>query len=205
MLPPLHLVTDDAVLLDPRFAERAGAVLTTGRSELALHLRGPTLSGRRLFALAEQLLPAAEVAGALLLINDRVDVALACGAHGVQLGARSVLAADARRLLGDLPLLGVSVHSREEAEAAADADFLLVGTLFASASHPGRAGAGTQILERLADLRLLRIGIGGITPERVAEVRRAGAAGIAVLSGVWGAKEPQVAVEGYLRAWREAA
>ncbi|MDQ3604782.1 MAG: hypothetical protein M3418_01125, partial [Gemmatimonadota bacterium] len=66
VLPPLHLVTDDAVLLDPRFAARAGAVLTTGRSELALHLRGPTLSGRRLFALAEQLLPAAEVAGALL-------------------------------------------------------------------------------------------------------------------------------------------
>ncbi|HEV2129579.1 MAG TPA: thiamine phosphate synthase, partial [Longimicrobiaceae bacterium] len=76
MLPPLHLVTDDAVLLALPFAERARAALTAGGSELALHLRGPALSGRRLFALAEQLLPAAEAAGPLLLINDRVDVAL---------------------------------------------------------------------------------------------------------------------------------
>ncbi|HEV2131732.1 MAG TPA: thiamine phosphate synthase, partial [Longimicrobiaceae bacterium] len=138
-----------------------------------------------------------------LLINDRVDVALACGAHGVQLGARGLRAADARRLLGDRSLLGVSVHSSEEADAAAGADFLLVGTLFPTASHPERKGAGTQLLRRLANLALSQIGIGGITTERVAEVRRAGAAGIAVLSGVWQAEEPGRAVEEYLRAWKE--
>lgn len=204
-LPPLHLVTDDAVLANPRFCKRAWAALTTGGSELALHLRGPALSGRRLFTLAEQILPMVTTAGALLLINDRVDVALACGAHGVQLGARGIPSADARRLLGDRPLLGVSVHSREAAQAAPGADFLLVGTLFASASHPERAGAGTQILQRLADLGVPRVGIGGITPERVGEVRRAGAAGIAVLSGVWEADEPEAAVEGYLTAWKRAA
>lgn len=204
-LPPLHIVTDDAVLAGEDFLVRAAQVLEAGGAEVALHLRGPTTGGRRLYELAAELVPRARSVGALLLINDRLDVALASGAHGAQLGARGIPPLDARRLLGPDRLLGISVHSAAEAEAAvsAAADFLLVGTLCETASHPGRSGAGTGILRELARFGVPLVGIGGITPARAPGVRRAGAAGVAVLRGVWEANEPGGAVRGYLQAWRD--
>jgi thiamine-phosphate pyrophosphorylase len=202
-LPPLHVVTDDEVLRSADFLKRAGAVLRAGGEHVALHLRGPSSAGRFLFELAVALRAAAEESGALLLVNDRVDIALAAGAHGVQLGARAMSAADARRLLGPERLLGASVHSVAEAAAAAPrADFFLVGTVYASASHPGRAGAGPGFLRSLAEHGLPRIGIGGITAGRVAEVRAAGAAGVAVLRSVWNAADPAGATEELVRSWQ---
>ena len=200
-LPRLHLVTDDATLLTADFAERAEQLLIRGSGRVALHLRGPGLSGRSLFELAARLVPIARASGALLLLNDRLDVALATGAAGVQLGARSVSPADARQLLDDR-IIGASVHSRAEAERAiaGGADFLLVGTLFPTPSHPGRPGAGLGILRELYPLGIPMIGIGGVTPARVAEIIAVGAYGVAVLRGVWNAEEPLRAMMGYLEA-----
>lgn len=201
-VPTLHAVTDDRVLRGADFAERARAVLRAGRGDVALHLRGPRTAGRALYALAEALLPAAREAGALLLVNDRVDVALAAGADGAHLGARSIVPRNARALLGAGRLLGLSVHSAAEAEEGREADFLLVGTLYATASHPGRPGAGPALLRETGAAGVPRIGIGGITPERVGEVRAAGAHGVAVLRGVWDAPDPAGAVREYLAAWK---
>ena len=200
-LPRLHLVTDDATLLATDFAERAEQLLIRGSGRVALHLRGPSLSGRLLFDIAARLVPIARASGALLLLNDRLDVALATDASGVQLGIRSVSPADTRQLLDDR-IIGASVHSREEAERAiaGGADFLLVGTLFPTPSHPDHPGAGLDLLRELHPLGTPLIGIGGITPARVPQTVAAGAHGVAVLRGVWNAEEPLRAMMGYLDA-----
>lgn len=213
-LPRLHLVTDDEVLADGAFPDRARRALASGGDGVALHLRGPGTSGRRLFDLAAALLPSAERAGARLLVNDRVDVAGSAGVHGAHLGQRSLPPADARWLLGQDALLGLSVHGQDEAVAAAGQaqgvagaplDYLLVGTLFPTPSHPGRPGAGVERLARVRavapDLPL--VGIGGITPDRVSSVLAAGGHGVAVLRGVWAAEDPARAVEAYRAALGE--
>lgn len=201
-LPRLHLVTDDAVLSGSGFESRARAVLARLGPDVALHLRGHATAARAVFDLASALVRAAGDAGALLLVNDRLDVALAAGAHGAQLGRRSLALADARALLGPDARLGVSAHAGAEvAEAArAGADFVVLGTIWASASHPGHAGVGTAPLRAAREAGAPVLAIGGVTPARVAEARAAGAWGVAVLSGVWGAADPVAAAADYAAA-----
>ena len=205
-LPALHAVTDDAVLARPDFLGLAGAVLAAGGRDVALHLRGPASGGRFLYELAEPLARAADRHGALFVVNDRVDVALAVGAGGVQLGRGSVLPADARRVLGGGPLVAVSVGSTAEIRDAAQrgADFVLAGSVFPTATHPGRGGMGSGGLREMAALGIPTVAIGGITPERVAEVRAAGARGVAAIRAVWDADDPARAVERFLEAWKDA-
>ncbi|UCC26983.1 MAG: thiamine phosphate synthase [Gemmatimonadales bacterium] len=206
-VPILHVVTDDSVLSRAEFLPRAREVLEAGGAEVALHLRGPSTEGGRLYQLARALLPDALTAGAWLVVNDRVDVVACVGAHAVQLGQRSLPVEEARRLLGIDPAIGVSVHSADEAVAARGADFLLVGTLFVTPSHPGRTGAGPDLLDQVgaAAPGTPRIGIGGITPERLSLLTEAGAHGFAVLRGVWGERAPAGAVERYLTRWHGTA
>jgi thiamine-phosphate diphosphorylase len=175
----------------------AEALLGEGGTAVALHLRLREAAGATLYALASRLSAVASARGARLLVNDRVDVALAAGCDGVQLGTRSMSPRDARRLVGPDALIGASAHSREEAAAAEGADFLLVGTLYESGTHPGRAAAGTGLLRGLP---LPAIGIGGITPARVPEVLAAGGAGVAVVRGIWRAASPREALRDYLSA-----
>jgi len=206
-LPRFHAVTDDAVLADPSFADRARAALESGGAALALHLRGPHTPGGPLHALAQALVPVAEDRGALLVVNDRVDVALVTGAHGVQLGARSLPVAPVRALLGRGRGVGVSTHGAAEARAAAEdgADWAFVGTIYATPSHPERPGAGPGALGSALEAGggLPLVAIGGVTPERVGAVVRAGAWGVAAVRGVWGATDPAEAVERYVRALDE--
>lgn len=203
-VPPLHVVTDDEVLARADFTAVARAVLEAGAGGVALHLRGPRSTGRALFELASALVPAARAAGAALLVNDRVDVALASGADGAHLGARGMMPRDARALLGEGRLVGVSVHSPGEVEAGgAGADFLFVGTLYSTPSHPGREGAGPQILRDFRGYGVPLVGIGGVTPGRVREVRAAGGHGVAVIRGVWDAPDPVAAIMLYLKALEE--
>jgi len=199
-LPRLHVVTDDDVLARPGFAARAAAVLGGG-SGLALHLRGTRAGARLLLDLACRLRTVARDTGAVLLVNDRIDVALAAGLDGVQLGERSLAVRAARTLLPAPTLIGASVHDVERARMAwsEGADFLIVGTIFPTSSHPGRAGAGTEFLTRVGTVgEGPMVAIGGITPERISPCLEAGAHGIAVLRGVWDDADPGAAVSGYL-------
>ncbi len=216
-LPRLHVITDDDVLARDRFTHQATALLESHGPAVALHLRGPRTPTRTLFRLAGTLAPVARSAGALFVVNDRADVALAVGADGVQLGQRSMDTADARRLRSDW-VIGVSVHSVAEAEAAIEAghaddpdgagglvgpDVLLVGSVWPTASHPGRPGAG---LDLVRDVQALDgppvIAIGGVTPERARVAVAAGAAGVAVLTGVWD-RDPADAAGEYVEALGE--
>lgn len=208
-VPRLHLITDDGVLARRRFQEEALEVahaLPPGDGfRAALHLRGPGLSGRELWALGRALVGPLRERGMLLLVNDRADVAAALGADGVHLAGRSLPAEVVRSWLGPSPLLGRSVHGPEATGAlleTASLDYLLVGTLWSSPSHPGRPGAGIRRLSRVqagvegaGASPLPLIGIGGVTPERAAEVLAHGGYGVAVLGAVWGADEPARAAE----------
>jgi thiamine-phosphate diphosphorylase len=196
MLPRLHIITDDAVLAAPAFAADAAAMLEACGSDVAFHLRGHATSAARRHALAVQLAAAALRSGARLLINDRIDIAMAVRANGVQLGERSLEIADARLLLGAGAIIGYSAHGALECAyaAASGADFALAGTIWGSASHPERAPGGEVLLRAcVAGAPLPVVAIGGVTPDRVAAVAAAGAHGVAVLGGIWHAADRRVA------------
>lgn len=197
-LPPLHVVTDDATLARPDFLRAAAEVVHAGGPMIALHLRAPSASGIAVYRWAEALRMATREAGALLLVNDRVDVAVAVDADGVQLGQRGLIAADARALAGPERLIGVSVHAGED--AGGDADFLLVGNVYATDSHPGRPGIGTAGLASFG--RSALVAIGGVTPGQVAELREAGVRGVAAIRAVWDAPSPARAVRSFIKEWQ---
>jgi thiamine-phosphate diphosphorylase len=201
-LPPLHIVTDDEVVGRPDFVDRARLILEMGGPDVGFHLRAPRASGRRLHDLACVIGNPVD-RGAVLLVNDRIDVALAV-ADGAQVGARGVRVRDARRMLGPDRLLGASVHTAAGAiDAAAEgADFVIAGTIWQTASHPGRKGAGLELIREIAKSDVPVIAIGGVTPARAVEARQAGASGIAVIRGVWDAAEPAEAVREYLEYWK---
>lgn len=203
-VPRLHVVTDSPTLQRPDFLALARRVLAAGGPGLALHVRGPATVGRTIHDVAVALRSPARDAGARLLVNDRVDVALTAGVDGAHLGERSLPVAEVRRLLGAESLIGASVHDRDRARAAwkEGANYAFVGTIFPTASHPGRAGIGVSemagILRAVPDIPML--GIGGVSVARVSDVVRAGAHGVAVLGGVWSASDPAAAVSEYLVA-----
>lgn len=204
--PILHIVTTDSILLRADFQDTASAVLRAGGPEVALHLRGPSMDGRFLLEVGRDLLLGARVVGARLVVNDRIDVAGCLGADGVQLRQGSLPVDLARRLLGSA-YFGVSVHDAEEARAARSADWLMVGSIFATHSHPGETPGGLELLDRVAEAApgVPLVGIGGVTPERVASLRHRGAAGVGVIRGIWEDPSPPDAVGRYLRAWEEAS
>jgi thiamine-phosphate pyrophosphorylase len=193
----LHVVTDDEVVARPDFLRLAAEVVDAGGSSVVLHLRVPHGSGRTVFRLAEALRSRTRDAGSSLLINDRLDVALAVDADGVQLGRRGLSATDARAMLGPERRIGVSAHGPA---AVPEADFFLVGNVYPTASHPGRAGIGVAGLAHFRDVPV--VAIGGVTPERVAELRAAGVRGVAAIRGIWDAPSPAAAVRGFLKEWR---
>ena len=130
---------------------------------------------------------------ALLFVNDRIDVALACEADGVQLGESSMPLKAARRASGGSLLLGRSVHSVEGSVAAeADgADILLVGAIFPTVSHPKANAAGVELLERVSrNVAIPILAIGGVKADNIASVIRAGASGAAVISAICRSQDP---------------
>jgi thiamine-phosphate pyrophosphorylase len=203
-LPKLHVVTDDVTLARPGWARHAAEVLEAGGPEVALHVRGPRTTGRSIFEHVEGLVPLARSSSATLIVNDRVDLALATGSDGVHLGERSIPVVEARELLGDDRLVGRSAHTAAEVTRARDdgADYAFVGTIYPTPSHPGLPGIGAiglrEAAERGSPLPVL--GIGGIDERRVGEVMAGGAYGVAVIRCVWDRSEPGSAVEALIRA-----
>ncbi len=191
--PCLCLVTDRSVGDSATLASRVAAAVAGGVD--LVQLREKDLPGSRLLDLAQTLRDA--ISGqARLLVNERVDVAAALPADGVQLGEAALPVAAARRILGEGQLIGRSVHSLDGArQAVADgADFLLAGTMFASRSHPGEEPVGPQLIRRIvAEVAVPVIGIGGITDGNCREVMAAGAAGVAVITGILADPNPGAA------------
>lgn len=118
-----------------------------------------------------------------ILVNDRVDVALACGADGVHLRGDSMPIAAARRLLPEPRLVGRSVHTVDEARASAGADYLIAGTVFPTMSKDVAAPTiGVEGLRRIVQAAATPVlAIGGVTPERLEAIAATGAAGVAAI------------------------
>jgi len=148
-----------------------------------LHLRERDLEAAALVALAARILEAARGSRMRVVINDRVDVALACGADGVHLRGDSMPTAAARALAPPPIVLGRSIHTIQDASAAGDVDYLVAGSVFPSASKPGAdrwLGAdGLRAIVKAARAPVLAIG--GVTLEKVADLAAAGAAGVAAI------------------------
>ncbi len=160
-----------------------------------VQLREKDLSARDLFELGTRVQNA--IAGrAKLILNDRVDIALALNADGVQLPEDRFSVADARRIIGPNLLIGRSVHSVSGAvEAQSDgADFLIAGTIFPSPSHPYGPTQGVDFLRALCrEVPVPILAIGGVTTQNVAEVMEAGCSGVAVISAISEAEDPGAA------------
>ena len=202
-LPRLHAVTDDAVLADADVGIRAAAIAAVGPAA-ALHVRARHSTAALLAKSAARFASLASPAEAAVIVNARPDIARVVGAQGVQLGTRDLSVADARSVLRG-GWIGRSVHGLEEARGASEegADYLLVGTVFASASHPGQPPIGLRVLEQIAALGCPVVAIGGVTPERAPSVRDAGAWGVAALSGLWHAADPYAAATALLAPWSD--
>lgn len=170
----------------------------------AIELRDKLATARELLEQADTLVESVHAAHALFLVNDRLDVALACGADGVHLGPEDVPVAAARRVVPPGFLIGYSTDDPlEAATAAADgADYLGVGAVYGTLSKEGLADEAigpARVAEVLAAAGLPGLGIGGITVANAAEVAATGA-GVAVLGAVMDAPDPGVAVRELRRA-----
>lgn len=160
-------------------------------------LRRPTSTARDVHNLAVILNPIVTRANATLLISDRVDVALAVPGAGAHLGRRSLRPGSARRIATGR-LLGASVNSLGEAFDAAQGgvDYVTFGNVFETRSHPGRPGAGIELLRDVVEaVDVPVIAIGGITTEHVADVVAAGAAGVSVIRAIGDAPDPRSAAQ----------
>lgn len=200
-LPRVHAVTDRGVLEDPQYRIRLAAIAAAGPA-IALHARDPAAHGRSLLHVAERMMAHARPPEAAVIVSGRPDIARAIGAHGVHLPQGALGPRDARAVLGP-GWIGASVHDEPEAHAALEegVDYLLAGTVFPSTTHPDRPAAGIALVERLAQLGVPVIAIGGVTPERAAEVRAAGGYGVAAIGALWRAADSAEAALALLDPW----
>jgi thiamine-phosphate pyrophosphorylase len=163
----------------------------------AIQLREKDLEGKKLFQLAEKARELCARYYATLFINDRIDIACAVGADGVQLGKTSLPIDAARDLLGQTRMIGVSTHSMEEAQNAErlGADFVLFGPVYFTPSKAAFGPPqGSAALKKIVENITLPVyAIGGITPENVREIMSVGTRGIALISAVMAAVDPKSA------------
>jgi thiamine-phosphate diphosphorylase len=161
-------------------------------TELAIQLRVREMTARALLDLAERVEEMAVETGGWLVLNGRVDVALASGADAVQLGRGGLPVEAVRSFVGDSLVIGASVHGLPAADTAkhGGADYLVVGSVYSTPSHPGVEPGGPEMVTAACHTGLPVIAIGGLTPDRVQDVVRAGAHGIAVIRAVWDAPDP---------------
>ena len=202
--PTLCLVTDRSQCLG-RSLEEVVAQAVVGGVNL-VQLREKDLPAKKLLDLALRL---REITSgkALLFINDRADVALACDADGVQLGEEGLPVEATRKLSEGRLLLGRSVHSVEGAQKAVahGADVLIVGTIFPTTSHPDAVAGGVELLERVRDhVNVPFLAIGGVKAENIFSVIQGGALGAAVITAVARSPDAEIASRELMNRMKQA-
>ncbi|NTU97341.1 MAG: thiamine phosphate synthase [Chlorobiaceae bacterium] len=197
-IPFLCVITDESISAVSLAEEalRGGAAM--------IQLRHKTASGMELFAWAQEIRKLCRKYGALFFVNDRLDIAMACGADGVHLGQEDIPARAARKIAGGKLLIGISATSVDEALKAQEegADYIGLGHIFPTMSkekhHPP---LGVEALAAAASLLSVPIvAIGGITLENAPVLVAAGATGIAVISAVSRAPSPHEAARDLAKA-----
>lgn len=202
-VPVIHAVTTDDILCRPDFVERARSVMAVLGARGAIQLRAPQTGAWTISSVARALAPAQSATGAWLIITERLDVALATGARGVQLTQRSIGLLDARRIAPDLAI-GASIHSLDEGIAAGENGarwgVITRATAFPVGNAPGEPKpALLPVLVVRTTLPILVIG--GVHPGDVAPLRAQGAYGVAAIRGIWDAEHADRAAAEYLSAY----
>jgi thiamine-phosphate pyrophosphorylase len=159
-----------------------------------VQVREKTMDGGELVDHVRAVIGVARPRGVPVIVNDRVDVAMAADADGVHLGRTDLPVSDARSIVGSGLIIGATAHNLDEAAAAIDAgaDYLGIGAMFASQTKPDREPAGVTLLQLVIDRwpPMHHLAIGGITPANIASVRDAGGRGVAVCASICGAENP---------------
>ncbi len=195
--PTLCLVTDLGLFGRdiPRLADAVSSAVEGGVN--MVQVRDPELDQAEFEVLVHKIAVAVGGRATTVVNPSRRRVSLVEGVDGVQLAESAAMTvSEVRSVYGESTLVGRSVHSVDGAREAkaAGADYLVLGTIFPSASHQGGGWHGTAIISEVsAETRLSVIGIGGITVESAVEVMRAGATGVAVVRSILGAADPRVA------------
>lgn len=196
----LYLITDRKQVMAGTLPEAVECALQGGVR--AVQLREKDLTSRELFELAVEMRKVTSRHNALLLINDRVDIALAVDADGVHLGGEGIPLYKARALLGPERYIGVSCHNQVSARNAESmgADFITYGPLFFTPSKVAYGEPlGTEKLKLVTkQLSIPVFGLGGIKSSNAWKVMAAGAAGISLISAVIAAENPRHAAENLL-------
>ncbi len=199
-LPFIHAVTNDEIMLRPGFLRKAMAVMRVLGDKGAIHVRSQLLDTPTLFSITLALLELHEQTGCWCIVNDRVDVALACGVQGVQLTHKSISVPDVQRIAPALRI-GASVHTPDEARDAeqAGADWCVAGHVFETQTHPGIPRQESSFInEVVAAVSFPVIAIGGIRPEHVRSLVHRGAHGVAAIRGIWTDENSELAASRYL-------
>lgn len=204
--PSLCLVTDRSFRPEAEFLPTLEAALGAGMTWVQFREKSG-LSDRAAWKLATEVRELTRRKGVPMIVDDRLDLAMAVDADGVHLGQTDLPLKAVRGLWKRGKLWGISVFTPEEAQAAlADgADYVGVGALFPTGTKVDALPVAPIGLPHLAAVGLPVIGIGGITPERTPDLRRRGCAGVAVVSAVWGAADPEQAAAAFVKAWAAGA
>lgn len=202
-------ILDLGRFVTPESARRVTEALLDGGARM-IQLRAKTLPAREILALARELVPVTHQRGATLIVNDRPDIARLAGADGVHLGQTDLPASDVRTWLPPSMAIGVSCHNPHElddAVATGVANYLGVGPLFPTGSKAnpdpviGLAGLAAA---RARHPNVPLVGIGGITVDRLAAVRRAGATAAAMIAGLLEAPDLTQRMREAVAAWEAA-
>lgn len=202
----IYLVTDDGCLQGRELLDCVREALEGGVT--LVQYRAKTASSAEMYAEALQLKALCDSFKVPLIINDRLDIAMAVGAAGVHLGQDDLPCAAARKILGEDYIIGVSAHNPAEAKAAlqSGADYLGCGAVFGTATKADVQKLGTDGLAAICKAKGLPVvGIGGVTADNYREVRAAGADGAAIVSGILAQPDIRTTVEAIAKVSEEFA
>lgn len=202
----IYLVTDDGCLQGRALIDCVCEALEGGVT--LVQYRAKTASSAEMYAEALQLKALCDSFNVPLIINDRLDIAMAVGAAGVHLGQDDLPCAAARKILGEDYIIGVSAHNPAETKAAlqSGADYLGCGAVFGTATKADVKKLGTEGLTAICrEKGLPVVGIGGVTADNYREVRAAGADGAAIVSGILAQPDIRAAVRSIARVSQEFA
>lgn len=202
----IYLVTDDGCLQGRPLLECVREALEGGVT--LVQYRAKTASSAEMYNEALQLKALCDSFKVPLIINDRLDIAMAVGAAGVHLGQDDLPCAVARKILGVDYIIGVSAHNPAEAKAAlqSGADYLGCGAVFGTATKADVKKLGTEGLTAICrEKGLPVVGIGGVTADNYREVRVAGADGAAIVSGILAQPDIRTTVRAIAKVSQEFA
>lgn len=202
----IYLVTDDGCLQGRALIDCVREAIEGGVT--LVQYRAKTASSAEMYAEALQLKALCDSFNVPLIINDRLDIAMAVGAAGVHLGQDDLPCAAARKILGEDYIIGVSAHNPAEAKAAlqSGADYLGCGAVFGTATKADVKKLGTDGLAAICKAKGLPVvGIGGVTADNYREVRAAGADGAAIVSGILAQPDIRATVRAIAKVSQEFA